>query len=110
LIELETLCYDNPLMAISPKDVEYLAHLARIELTQEEIQCFTGQLDEILLYVEQLKSVNTEGVPPTSHVLPLANVYREDQSRLSLSTDAALSNAPDREGLYFRVPRIIDPA
>lgn len=95
-------------MAISSKDVQYLAHLARIELTPEEIQRFAGQLDEILAYVEKLKSVNTEGVPPTSHVLSLSNVYREDENRPSLPTDAALANAPDREGPYFRVPRILD--
>ncbi len=95
-------------MAISSKDVQYLAHLARVELTPEEIQRFTGQLDEILTHVEKLKKVSTEGVPPTSHVLPLANVYREDQNRPSLPTEKALSNAPDREGPYFRVPRIID--
>lgn len=95
-------------MAISSKDVEYLARLARVELTPEEIQRFAGQLDGILAHVEKLKSVNTDGVPPTSHVLPLANVYREDQNHPSLPTDAALSNAPDREGPYFRVPKIID--
>lgn len=95
-------------MAISSKDVQYLAHLARIELSPEEIQRFAGQLDEILAHVEKLKSVNTDGVGPTSHVLPLANVYREDENRPSLPTDAALANAPDREGPYFRVPRIID--
>lgn len=95
-------------MAISSKDVQYLARLARIELTPEEVQQFTGQLDEILDYVEKLKSVNTDGIPPTHHVLPLTNVYREDVNRPSLPTDLALANAPDREGPYFRVPRILD--
>lgn len=95
-------------MSISSKDVQYLAHLARIELTPEEIQRFAGELDEILAYVEKLKSVDTDGVLPTSHVLPLANVYREDANRPSLPAEEALANAPDREGPYFRVPRIID--
>ena len=96
-------------MASSSKDVQYLAHLARMELSPEEVQRFAGQLDEVLAHVEKLKSVPTEGVPPTSHVLSLSNVYREDQNRPSLPTEKALSNAPAREGPYFKVPRIIDP-
>lgn len=95
-------------MAISPKDVEYLAHLARVQLSDEEIRRFAGQLDEILGYVEKLKRVNTEGVPPTSHVLSLSNVFREDRARPSLSPDEALANAPDKEGPFFRVPKIIE--
>jgi len=85
-----------------------LARLARIELTPEELQRFAGQLDGILAYVEKLKSAPTEGVPPTSHVLPLADVFREDETRPSLPVDAALSNAPDREGPFFRVPKVIE--
>jgi aspartyl-tRNA(Asn)/glutamyl-tRNA(Gln) amidotransferase subunit C len=95
-------------MSISVKDVEYLAHLARIQLSPEEIQRFAGQLDEILGYVEKLKSVSTEGVPPTSHVLSLSNVFREDRTRPSLSPEEALANAPDKEGPFFRVPKIIE--
>ena len=85
-----------------------MARLARIELTPEELQRFAGQLDEILAYVEKLKSAPTEGVPPTSHVLPLADVFREDETQPSLPVDAALSNAPDREGPFFRVPKVIE--
>ncbi|MBI3322522.1 MAG: Asp-tRNA(Asn)/Glu-tRNA(Gln) amidotransferase subunit GatC [Candidatus Omnitrophica bacterium] len=95
-------------MSISVKDVEYLAHLARIQLSTDEVQRFAGQLDEILAHVEKLKSVNTEGVPPTSHVLSLTNVFREDRARPSLKTDEALANAPDKEGPFFRVPKIIE--
>ncbi len=97
-------------MAISPKDVEYLSRLARIQLTPEEMSRFAGQLEEILSYVEKLKSAKTEGVPPTSHVLPLSNVFREDKLQPALPTDQALANAPEREGPYFKVPRVIDPA
>lgn len=96
-------------MGISPKDVEYLAHLARVELSPEEIQRFAGQLDEILAYVEKLKGARTEGVAPTSHVLPLSNVFREDRQAPSLPTEEALSNAPEREGSFFKVPQIIEP-
>ena len=96
-------------MAISPKDVEYLAHLARVQLSPEEIQRFAGQLDEILAYVEKLKSAKTEGVAPTSHVLSLKNVYRDDRVEPSLPSEKALGNAPDREGPFFRVPPVIEP-
>ena len=96
-------------MAISPKDVEYLAHLARVQLSPEEIQRFAGQLDEILAYVEKLKSAKTEGIPPTSHVLSLKNVYRDDRVEPSLPSEKALGNAPDREGPFFRVPPVIEP-
>ena len=97
-------------MEISPKDVEYLALLARLELTPEELQHFTTQLDEILAYVEKLKKVPTEGIPPTSHVLNLSNVFREDQVGKSLSPEDALSNAPSKEGSFFKVPKVIEGA
>lgn len=97
-------------MAISTKDVEYLAHLARMELSSEELKRFTVELAEILEYVEKLKSAATQGVPPTSHVLALANVFREDEVRPSLSPEEALANAPSAEGAFFKVPRIIDVA
>ncbi len=97
-------------MAISVKDVEKLASLARIELSSDEKTRFAGQLEQILHLVEKLKAAPTQGVEPTSHVLPLANVYREDQLRPPLSNDAALANAPEKDGPYFKVPRIIDPA
>ena len=95
-------------MAISAKDVEYLAHLARIQLTPAELERFSGQLDEVLSYVEKLKKAKTEQAPPTSHVLPLTNVFREDKLQPSLSNEAALSNTPGREGPYFKVPQIIE--
>ncbi len=95
-------------MAISVKEVEYVAHLARIRLTPQECERFSQQLDEILTHVQKLKTAQTEAVPPTSHVLRLTNVFREDRNESSLSTDAALANAPGREGPFFKVPRIID--
>lgn len=95
-------------MSITVKDVEYLAHLARIQLSPEEIRRFTGELTEILGHVEKLKGLNTEGVPPTSHVLSLSNVFREDRVRPSLGPGEALANAPDKEGPFFRVPKIIE--
>ena len=97
-------------MAISIKEVEYLALLARIQLTPQELERFAGQLDEILVYVEKLKAARTEGVLPTSHVLELSNVFREDQVQPSLPVEKVLANAPDREGSFFKVPQIIEPA
>ena len=95
-------------MAFSVRDVEYLAHLARLQLTAEECERFTAQLEEILGYVERIKKLSTEGVPPTSHVLSLSNVFREDRLEPSLSAEQALANAPDREGPFFKVPRVIE--
>ena len=95
-------------MTISVKDVEYLALLARIQLSPREMEQFTGQLDEILTYVEKLKTAKTEGVQPMSHALKLSNVFRQDRVLPSLPTEAALSNAPSKEGPFFKVPRIID--
>ena len=95
-------------MSISAKDVEYLALLARIQLTEEERKRFAAQLDEILGHVEKLKTAKTDGVSPTSHVLKLTNIYREDQPRPSLPMEKALANAPSKEGPFFKVPRIIE--
>ncbi len=95
-------------MAISVKDVQYLALLARLQLSDDELKRFAPQLEEILEHVQKLKTAQTDRVPPTSHVLEINNVFREDQAKPSLPTDDALKNAPDREGPFFKVPRIID--
>ena len=95
-------------MAISRKDVEYLGYLARIQLRAEEVERFASQLEQILGYVEKLKEVNVEGVPPTSHVLELTNVYRPDDPVPSLPSEKVLEGAPSREGPFFKVPRVID--
>ena len=95
-------------MAISGKDVEYLAHLARIRLTPAEIEHFAAELNEILEYVEKLKAAQTADVSPMSHVLDLSNVFREDQVQPSLPTESVLANVPGREGSFFKVPRIIE--
>lgn len=96
-------------MEISVKEVEYLSRLARVELTPEELARFVEELNKILAHVEKLKQVNLEQVPPTSHVLKLSNVFREDAVLDSLPTEKALANAPSKEGPFFKVPRIIDP-
>ena len=92
---------------IDIEQVRYIAHLYRLELTPEEEEKFTRQLGDILSYVEKLREVDTTNIPPTSHVLPLKNVFREDKLSFSLSPDEALSNAPDRKDNLFKVPKII---
>jgi aspartyl-tRNA(Asn)/glutamyl-tRNA(Gln) amidotransferase subunit C len=95
-------------MKISRDQVAHVAKLARLTLTSGEIERFTEQLSNILSYMEKLNQLDTSRVEPTSHVLPLSNVFREDRVRASLDPDRALENAPDREGPFFRVPKIIE--
>ncbi|HXX58031.1 MAG TPA: Asp-tRNA(Asn)/Glu-tRNA(Gln) amidotransferase subunit GatC [Thermodesulfovibrionales bacterium] len=88
--------------------VEHIAHLARLSLSESEKELFSGQLGGILEYVRKLNELDTSGVDPTSHVLEMNNVMREDALRSSLPLRAALANAPDRSGNFFRVPKIIE--
>lgn len=94
-------------MALSPDEVARLGKLARIELTQEELEHLAPQLDVILESVARVGELDTTDVPPTSHALPLTNVFRPDELHDSLSVDDALSGAPAREGDRFLVPRIL---
>jgi len=89
-------------------DIEKVARLARLELSDEEKSIFGKQLDQVLEYMEQLEGVDTEGVEPTSHAIPLSNVFREDEQRDSFPREEVLSVAPEEEEGYFRVPRIIE--
>jgi aspartyl-tRNA(Asn)/glutamyl-tRNA(Gln) amidotransferase subunit C len=93
---------------ISREDVEHVARLARLELTGEEIERMRAQLNAILVHIDVLKSVDTEGVEPTSHAVPIVNVFRDDEPRPCFPLDEMLRNAPDRAGDFFRVPRIIE--
>ena len=93
---------------ITLADVEHVARLARLELSPEEKERMRGQLDAILGYVDQLQRIDTTDVPPTSHVLPLVNVFREDEVRPSYPGEAMLANAPDPDGERFGVPRILE--
>lgn len=95
-------------MKITKKEVEYVAHLARLDCSEEEKDIFTSQLNDILGYMEILNAVETAGVEPMNHALALNNVLREDIMTESLGAERALDNAPDRDGEYFRVPRVID--
>jgi aspartyl-tRNA(Asn)/glutamyl-tRNA(Gln) amidotransferase subunit C len=95
-------------MKITISDVEHVARLARLELTAGEKELFAGQMDAILGYVDTLKSVNTEGVVPTSHAVPMENAFRADAIRPSIGLERALANAPDRSGSFFAVPKVIE--
>jgi aspartyl-tRNA(Asn)/glutamyl-tRNA(Gln) amidotransferase subunit C len=93
---------------IDSEQVRKVARLARLELTDAEVEEFTGQLGAILEYVEKLNELDTTDIEPLAHCLPLANVFREDAVRASLRSEKALSNAPQRDGSFFKVPRILD--
>jgi aspartyl-tRNA(Asn)/glutamyl-tRNA(Gln) amidotransferase subunit C len=91
-------------MAIEREQILHVAHLARLELREDELERLGGQLNDILAAVSKVSELDLEDVPPTSHPLDLANVWAEDEPRPSLPTDEALANAPARDGDYFRVP------
>jgi aspartyl-tRNA(Asn)/glutamyl-tRNA(Gln) amidotransferase subunit C len=93
---------------ITLDEVEHVARLARLALDVDEKQQMRRQLDAILGYIEQLRRVDTTGIEPTAHVLPLVNVMRDDEVRPSYPTDAMLANAPDAFDGQFRVPRILE--
>ena len=95
-------------MQITRKDVEQVAILSRLDIAETDVQKFTGQLNDILGYIEVLNKVDTEDVEPTAHVLQLKNVMRPDTSCPSLERELALSNAPEQEDGYFKVPKIIE--
>ncbi len=95
-------------MMLSREEVLHIAHLARLELTEEEIEEYRKQLSAILDYFERLKEVDTEGIPPTASVLPPRTVLREDEPQQGLSREELLANAPDVEDGQFRVPPVLD--
>ena len=93
---------------ISRAEVEKVAKLARLELSNDEMQQFTGQLGAILEYVEKMNELDTENVEPLAHCLPISNVFRKDEVAESLGTEKTLANAPESDGEFFRVPKILD--
>jgi len=95
-------------MSIQVQDVEHVAKLARLKLNDEEREMFTGQLNAILQYAEKLNELDTENVEPTTHVLPLSNVMREDEVHKSLSQEQVFRNAPDEEDGQFKVPAVLE--
>lgn len=92
---------------ISIREVEHVALLGRLELTGEEKKLYSKQLSDILEHARKLQDLDTGDVPPTAHVLPLQNVFREDRPGGHMAMDKVLANAPERQDDYFKVPRIL---
>ena len=100
-------------MALSKKDVEHVARLARLALSEEEKERYTQQLGQILTYIEKMSALDTANVAPTSHVLPLSNVWREDKLEPSTSAtlgspEEILANAPESKGPLFKVKKVME--
>ena len=95
-------------MKITVSDVEHVARLARLQLTAAEKELFAGQMDAILGYVEKLKELDTEGILPTSHAVPMENAFREDIVCPPIGPDKSLANAPKRAATFFKVPKVIE--
>ena len=96
------------IMKISGKEIEHIAGLARLSLSDEEKGLFGSQLSSILEYMEKLNSIDTKDIEPTSHVLSLCNVMRGDTPKDSLPREEALMNAPEHTEKFYRVPKIIE--
>lgn len=95
-------------MAISKETVKYVAHLSRIELKAKELEKLSAQLESILDFIDKLKKIDTKDISPTSHILPINNVLREDKISPSLPSDKALEDAPHRVRNFFGVPKVIE--
>ncbi len=95
-------------MDISKKEVEYVANLGRLNLLENELDTYTGQLNSILNFVEKLNEIDTSNVKPTSHALDITNAFREDKVHESISNEKALLNAPDSIDGQFKVPAVIE--
>ncbi len=93
---------------ISEEEVRHISMLARLKPSDEEVHRFSEQLSAILAYMEQLNEVDTTDVPPTAHALPVHNVFRADQPGSTLSPEQALANAPQRDGSFFAVPKVLE--
>ena len=95
-------------MAITKETVEYVANLSRIELDEKELEKLSGQLTVILDFIDKLKDIDITNVAPTSHILPINNVLREDIPKASLSPLKTLENSPEKQGNFFVVPKVIE--
>ncbi|MBT8359058.1 MAG: Asp-tRNA(Asn)/Glu-tRNA(Gln) amidotransferase subunit GatC [Deltaproteobacteria bacterium] len=94
-------------MKISKQEVLHVADLARLDLDEESIDRFAGQIGKILEYVDTLNKIDTRGITPTSHAIFLSNAFRNDEERQHLDTDVALANAPEKEDGGFIVPKVV---
>jgi aspartyl-tRNA(Asn)/glutamyl-tRNA(Gln) amidotransferase subunit C len=95
-------------MAVSIEDVKHIAELARLKFSEDELQNYTHQLNEILGYMEKLNELDTSNVEPLSYPVEMTNVFREDIAVPSVSAEEALKNAPDKDDKFFKVPKVIN--
>jgi len=95
-------------MKITRPEVEHVARLARLALEDGELDALTGQMDAILGYVTKLEELDTEGIVPTAHAVPMENAFRDDRVKPSIGIEGALLNAPDGADGCFRVPKVIE--
>ncbi len=94
-------------MKITQKELEHVTHLARLTLSDQELETIRGQLDNILSYIDKLGELDTSGIEPTTHVFSVNNAFREDVVTESLSRENSLANAPQQNNENFQVPKII---
>jgi len=94
-------------MKITPQEISNVANLARLNMSEEEVEAMARQLDEILTYVAKLNELDTEDIKPTTHAISIVNAFREDEVKPSLPKDKALANGPRQNGESFVVPRVI---
>ena len=95
-------------MRLTKQDIESVAYLSRLELSEEEKEKFTGHINRLLENFEKLQELDTDNVEPTSHVIPVYNVFRKDESRPSLPADEIVSNGPQVAENCFVVPRVVE--
>lgn len=95
-------------MAITKEQIQWIAHLSRLELKPDELALAATQLTFILDYINQLQQINTDNIEPLAHALDVSNVFREDDLKESLAVDEALANAPNRQGNFYGVPAILE--
>ncbi|KXG44942.1 Asp-tRNA(Asn)/Glu-tRNA(Gln) amidotransferase subunit GatC [Tepidibacillus infernus] len=96
------------MLSISTQEVQHVANLARLSLTEKEVDIYTEHLNSILEFAQKLNELDTEHVKPTSHALDLSNVLREDEKRDSIPREVALKNAPDHRNGQFKVPAVME--
>ena len=94
-------------MAVSKKEVEHIAELAKLKFSDEELHNFTNEMNQILAYMDKLNELDTTNVEPLIHPIENVNVFRDDKLGESVTTEKALKNAPDRTDTFFRVPKVI---
>jgi len=95
-------------MKVTKATIEHVANLARLNLTQDEMDRLTSEMENIISYVDKLNELDTSGVKPMEHVIPIKNVFREDRVEKSYDREKVLSNAPSRENGCFKVPKIVE--